>query len=94
MWRYLFGIYSQEFSTYRYCDKVNVLTYLNFQMQTETSAGSGLYAILDFLDMLCARSENGRVLVIKGEQSGQLKYLLLNPAEQFTDVVKQCRSVS
>ncbi|CAK1546270.1 unnamed protein product [Leptosia nina] len=59
---------------------------------TETSAGSGLYAILDFLEMLCERSENGRVLVQSGE-TGQLKYLLLNPAERFKDVVQQCRSV-
>ncbi|XP_075971830.1 ATP-dependent DNA helicase DDX11 [Anticarsia gemmatalis] len=60
---------------------------------SETSAGSGLYAVLDFLDMLCDRSENGRVLAQKGDQSGQLKYLLLNPAEHFSEVVKQCRSV-
>lgn len=45
--------------------------------------------------MLCERSENGRVLVQKGDDmSGNLKYLLLNPAEHFVEVVKQCRSVS
>lgn len=60
---------------------------------TETSAGSGLYALLDFLERLCDRSENGRVLVQSNELNGQLKYLLLNPAEHFSDVVKQCRSV-
>ncbi|PZC75978.1 hypothetical protein B5X24_HaOG205271 [Helicoverpa armigera] len=60
------------------------------QLPTETSAGSGLYAILDFLEMLCDRSENGRVFAHK--DSG-LKYLLLNPAEHFADVVKECRSV-
>ncbi|KAJ8733182.1 hypothetical protein PYW08_001480 [Mythimna loreyi] len=59
---------------------------------TETSAGSGLYAVLDFLEMLCDRSENGRVLAQKG-QTGLLKYLLLNPAEHFSEVVKECRSV-
>ncbi|CAB3257841.1 unnamed protein product [Arctia plantaginis] len=59
----------------------------------ETSAGSGLYAVLDFLEMLCDRSENGRVLAHRDDQNGQLKYLLLNPAEHFSDVVKQCRSV-
>ncbi|XP_028027287.1 ATP-dependent DNA helicase DDX11 isoform X1 [Bombyx mandarina] len=62
------------------------------QFATETSAGSGLYAVLDFLEMLCARSENGRVLVQQGD-SGLLKYLLLNPAECFADVLAQCRSV-
>ncbi|XP_048006864.1 ATP-dependent DNA helicase DDX11-like [Leguminivora glycinivorella] len=62
------------------------------QAPTETSAGSGLYAILDFLDRLCDRSVNGRILVQSGE-SGLLKYLLLNPADHFSDVVKQCRSV-
>ncbi|KAI8424508.1 hypothetical protein MSG28_002971 [Choristoneura fumiferana] len=63
------------------------------QVPTETSAGSGLYAILDFLERLCDRSENGRVLTQKGDENGQLKYVLLNPAEHFADVVKQCRSV-
>ncbi|KAG6459790.1 hypothetical protein O3G_MSEX011615 [Manduca sexta] len=64
------------------------------QVPTETSAGSGLYAVLDFLEMLCDRSENGRVLAqIGDDQKGQLKYLLLNPAEHFAEVVKQCRSV-
>lgn len=62
-------------------------------MQTETSAGSGLYAVMDFLEMLCDRSENGRVLAQVGE-TGLLKYLLLNPAEHFHQVVNQCRSVS
>lgn len=62
-------------------------------MPSETSAGSGLYAILDFLEMMCDRSENGRVLA-RGGEDGNLKYLLLNPAEHFADVVTQCRSVS
>ncbi|XP_045534903.1 ATP-dependent DNA helicase DDX11 [Papilio machaon] len=64
------------------------------QLPNETSAGSGLYAVLDFLDMLCDRSENGRVLIQRGEENtSQLKYLLLNTAEHFADVVSQCRSV-
>lgn len=66
---------------------------LFYQVPTETSAGSGLYAVLDFLEMLCNRSENGRVLAQR-DQTGLLKYLLLNPAEHFSEVVKQCRSVS
>ncbi|XP_047022260.1 ATP-dependent DNA helicase DDX11 isoform X2 [Helicoverpa zea] len=61
------------------------------QVPTETSAGSGLYAILDFLEMLCDRSENGRVFA---HRDSGLKYLLLNPAEHFADVVKECRSLS
>ncbi|KAJ0178679.1 hypothetical protein K1T71_005454 [Dendrolimus kikuchii] len=64
------------------------------QMPTEPSAGSGLYAVLDFLEMLCDRSENGRVLAQSDDSNkGQLKYLLLNPAEHFAEVVSQCRSV-
>ncbi|XP_013139070.1 PREDICTED: probable ATP-dependent RNA helicase DDX11 isoform X2 [Papilio polytes] len=64
------------------------------QLPTETSAGSGLYAVLDFLDMLCDRSENGRVLIqIAEDNTSQLKYLLLNTAEHFADIVSQCRSV-
>ncbi|KPJ06016.1 Putative ATP-dependent RNA helicase DDX11-like protein 8 [Papilio machaon] len=66
----------------------------SLQLPSETSAGSGLYAVLDFLDMLCDRSENGRVLIQRGEENtSQLKYLLLNTAEHFADVVSQCRSV-
>ncbi|CAH2244147.1 jg23453 [Pararge aegeria aegeria] len=61
-------------------------------LPTETSAGSGLYAILEFLERLCDRGRNGRVLAQHGE-NGQLKYLLLNPAEHFAQVVNQCRSV-
>ncbi|XP_046963240.1 ATP-dependent DNA helicase DDX11 [Vanessa cardui] len=64
----------------------------NNQISTETSAGSGLYAVLDFLERLCDRSDNGRVLAQVGE-TGHLKYLLLNPAEHFEQVVSQCRSV-
>lgn len=66
---------------------------VNVNVPTETSAGSGLYALLDFLEMLCDRSENGRVLAQRDDQAGLLKYLLLNPAEHFAEVVKQCRSV-
>ncbi|CAH0725234.1 unnamed protein product, partial [Brenthis ino] len=61
-------------------------------LPTETSAGSGLYAVLDFIEMLCDRSENGRIFAQMGE-NGQLKYLLLNPAERFAKVVSECRSV-
>ncbi|KAM3967337.1 ATP-dependent DNA helicase DDX11 [Aphomia sociella] len=60
----------------------------------ETSAGTGLYKIMEFLELLCDRSENGRVLAQSGDHhAGQLKYLLLNPTEHFAEVVKQCRSV-
>ncbi|XP_069358195.1 ATP-dependent DNA helicase DDX11 isoform X1 [Maniola hyperantus] len=59
---------------------------------TESSAGSGLYAVLDFLEMLCGRSADGRVLARPGDGGG-LKYLLLNVAEHFAQVVQQCRSV-
>ncbi|XP_045765578.1 ATP-dependent DNA helicase DDX11 isoform X2 [Maniola jurtina] len=59
---------------------------------TESSAGSGLYAVLDFLEMLCGRSADGRVLARPGD-GGMLKYLLLNVAEHFAQVVQQCRSV-
>ncbi|CAG5041487.1 unnamed protein product [Parnassius apollo] len=75
-------------------EEVNENLNTNPQVPTEASAGSGLYALLDFLDMLCDRSENGRVLVQRGNDStAQLKYLLLNTAEHFADVVSQCRSV-
>uniref|UniRef100_A0A2A4IVS0 DNA 5'-3' helicase n=1 Tax=Heliothis virescens TaxID=7102 RepID=A0A2A4IVS0_HELVI len=69
--------------------KQNV-TPVQASVPTETSAGSGLYAILDFLEMLCDRSENGRVFA---HMDTGLKYLLLNPAEHFADVVRECRSV-
>ncbi|XP_072940109.1 ATP-dependent DNA helicase DDX11 [Epargyreus clarus] len=74
-------------------EEVKIDTKPNSLVPTETSAGSGLYALLDFLEMLCDRSENGRVLVQCDEDTGLLKYLLLNPAEHFAEVVQQCRSV-
>nr|XP_053603575.1 ATP-dependent DNA helicase DDX11 isoform X2 [Plodia interpunctella] len=64
------------------------------EVHSEVSVGTGLYQVMEFLELLCDRSENGRVLVQTAEQnSGSLKYLLLNPTEHFSDVIKQCRSV-
>ncbi|KAJ2951990.1 hypothetical protein O0L34_g4253 [Tuta absoluta] len=65
---------------------------IQVQAPTETSAGSGLYAVLEFLERLCDRSADGRVLATYGENP-HLKYLLLNPAQHFSEVVTQCRSV-
>ncbi|XP_013190361.1 ATP-dependent DNA helicase DDX11 [Amyelois transitella] len=66
----------------------------NKEIPSDISAGTGLYQVMEFLELLCDRSENGRVLVQKGDnQGGSLKYLLLNPTGHFSDVIKQCRSV-
>ncbi|KAI5646593.1 hypothetical protein NE865_01527 [Phthorimaea operculella] len=62
------------------------------QSPPETSAGSALYAVLDLLERLCDRSADGRVLTTHGDNP-HLKYLLLNPAQHFSEVVTQCRSV-
>ncbi|XP_038223159.1 ATP-dependent DNA helicase DDX11-like [Zerene cesonia] len=61
--------------------------------ENKTSAGSALYAVLDLIEMLCARSAAGRVLVQRDTCDAALRYLLLDTADRFVDIVQQCRSV-
>ncbi len=55
-----------------------------------TSTNSPLLLILGFLQALSNTKSDLRVLVDPGKK---LKVVLLNPASQFTDLVKECRSI-
>ncbi|CAG9794947.1 unnamed protein product [Diatraea saccharalis] len=65
----------------------------NIEAQSEVSPGTCLYAVVEFLQMLCSRSEHGRILVQRSSTDGLFKYLLLNPALSFQQLVSDCRSV-
>ena len=57
------------------------------------TTGSPLVIVLEFLEALANVSSDSRVLVSVGSTvgAGSVKYCLLNPASQFTDIVKECR---
>lgn len=61
-----------------------------FQIYPEVSPGSSLYAVLDFMERLCERSEDGRVLI----RTTGLLYILLNPNQHFIPLVEDSRSVN
>ena len=57
---------------------------------------SHLYQILEFLRSLTNELEDGRIIVTIDKQSvrkSTLKFVLLNPAKRFDDILQQCRSV-
>ncbi|XP_023236750.1 ATP-dependent DNA helicase DDX11-like [Centruroides sculpturatus] len=58
-------------------------------------SGSPFVLFQEFLRALTNPSNDGRVLSIKQEnlQKSSLKFLLLNPALQFRDIVSECKSV-
>ena len=55
--------------------------------------GSPLLQITEFLRALLHATGEGRVVVTIGptNRMSSVKYLLLNPASQFHDIVKECR---
>ena len=55
--------------------------------------GSPLMQVTEFLRALQHPTADGRVLVTVGAQPrhSSIKYLLLNPASHFQDIVTQCR---
>ncbi|XP_071519402.1 ATP-dependent DNA helicase DDX11 isoform X2 [Panulirus ornatus] len=63
--------------------------------EEEILLGSPLMQITEFLRALLHCTEDGRVVVNVGSthRKSSVKYLLLNPASHFHDVVSQCRSV-
>ncbi|XP_027218819.2 ATP-dependent DNA helicase DDX11 isoform X1 [Penaeus vannamei] len=63
--------------------------------EEEVVMGSPLMQITEFLRALLQASEDGRIIVTVGStaRKSSLKYLLLNPASHFHDIVKECRSV-
>lgn len=65
----------------------------NKQLERPTSH---LYQVLEFLKSLTNELEDGRVIVTIDKQSvrkSSLKFILLNPAKRFDDILQQARSV-
>lgn len=59
-------------------------------------SASAIRGLLTFLECLLEESTDGRVLLSNhpGQRTNSfLKYLLLNPSNRFSDVLKQCRAV-
>lgn len=68
----------------------------NENKQQQERPTSHLYQILEFLRSLTNELEDGRIIVTVDKQSvrkSSLKFILLNPAKRFDDILKQCRSV-
>ncbi|XP_064085722.1 ATP-dependent DNA helicase DDX11-like [Macrobrachium nipponense] len=63
--------------------------------EEEIVMGSPLMQVTEFLRALLHSSADGRVVVSVGStnRTSSVKYLLLNPASQFHDIVKECRSI-
>ncbi|KAG7157562.1 ATP-dependent DNA helicase DDX11-like [Homarus americanus] len=63
--------------------------------EEEVVMGSPLMQITEFLRALLHSTQDGRVVATVGAtpRKSSIKYLLLNPASHFHDVVTQCRSV-
>ncbi|CAL4123180.1 unnamed protein product, partial [Meganyctiphanes norvegica] len=63
--------------------------------EEEIVMGSPLMQITEFLRTLLGASVDGRVVVQIGNvpRKSYIKYLLLNPASHFHEIVQQCRSV-
>ncbi|KAH8387378.1 hypothetical protein KR093_006717, partial [Drosophila rubida] len=57
----------------------------------QTRLPSPLRPLLAFLETLTSNAADGRVLL--QPKAGTLKYLLLNPAEHFADIVKEARAL-
>nr|CAD7598697.1 unnamed protein product [Timema genevievae] len=62
---------------------------------TETISANPLLSVLSFLESLTNHSEDGRIVCSRQTTvgKGSVKFLLLNPAAHFSDVVKEARSV-
>lgn len=65
-------------------------------IDANSSGSSVIRPLLAFLDCLLERIEDGRVLMTYNQSlqsKSSMKYLLLNPAGHFADVLSECRSV-
>ncbi|XP_039275021.1 ATP-dependent DNA helicase DDX11-like, partial [Nilaparvata lugens] len=58
-------------------------------------ASNAMPAVVAFLECLTNPCEDGRLIVTPttSSQTGSIKFLLLNPASHFVDVVTEARSV-
>ncbi|KAL0127028.1 hypothetical protein PUN28_005395 [Cardiocondyla obscurior] len=68
---------------------------VNVSTNNEEQTSNPLMAILSFLECLKSSCVDGRVCILPGTTIGQgiMKFLLLNPAAHFYDVVRDARSV-
>lgn len=70
--------------------------------KTQVHQTSSIRPLLAFLEALCEKSEDGRIILSissdeankKCESQASFKYILLNPGAHFQDVVKEARAVS
>ncbi|XP_008474946.1 ATP-dependent DNA helicase DDX11-like [Diaphorina citri] len=54
-----------------------------------------MLSVVTFLESLVNKNEDGRILVTKNPElsKSHIKYILLNPANHFTDIVQDARSI-
>lgn len=72
------------------------LTNINDENKQQERPTSHLYQILEFLKALTNELEDGRVIITIDKQvvrKSSLKFILLNPAKRFDNILKQSRSV-
>ncbi|KAB0799148.1 hypothetical protein PPYR_07028 [Photinus pyralis] len=60
--------------------------------KSTVAVGNPFLAFLSFLEALTCTYEDGRIIVHKGDQC-KVQFLLLNPAEQFKEIVRDARAV-
>lgn len=67
---------------------------------TNSSVSCHIRTLLSFLESLCDKAEDGRILIHKPKENVKnheiqtgFKYILLNPGEHFQDIIKEARAV-
>ncbi|XP_076635339.1 ATP-dependent DNA helicase DDX11 [Colletes latitarsis] len=68
---------------------------LTDKVPNEEQSNNPLISVVSFLECLQNRCSDGRILVVPGSTVGQsfIKFLLLNPAAHFHDIVQDARAV-
>lgn len=61
----------------------------------EDQVRNPMLSVVTFLESLVNKNEDGRILVTKNPElsKSHIKYILLNPANHFTDIVQDARSI-
>lgn len=72
-------------------EKTHQVAKENEKLENEVKSNP-LMSIVNFLECLKTSSEDGRIFLLPGATFGQstLKFILLNPASQFSDIGMQC----
>ncbi|XP_077295198.1 ATP-dependent DNA helicase DDX11 [Arctopsyche grandis] len=65
------------------------------EKETRISVGNAIQTVINFLTSLTSKYDDGRILLVKTKsvEDSFYKFLLLNPAVQFSNIVKESRSV-